>query len=122
MAHADFVDRFSLAGFLRFALGLQLAQCLEHLVVLTHHPLFIDREREQRVFRAAQRFGEHECGLRFGMVDVPEIGVFGQADGEQIVLGRHDAVQTVLQLGKHVDQMLLLCLRRLILLFEIANE
>ena len=39
-----------------------------------------------------------------------------------IVLGRHDAVQAVLQLGEHVDKMLLLRVARQILLFEIANE
>ena len=64
MAHADFVDRVLLAGFLGFALGLDFAQHLERLLVLAHQALFIDREREQRVFRAAQRFGEHEGGLR----------------------------------------------------------
>jgi hypothetical protein len=38
------------------------------------------------------------------------------------VLGRHDAVQTVLQSGEHVDQVLLLRVRRLILFLEIADE
>ena len=108
MAHADFVDRFLLARFLRFALGLDFAQHFEHLLVLAHQALFVDGEREQRVFRAAQRFGENEGGLRFGMIDVPELGIFGEADGEEVVLGRHDAVQPVLQLGEHVDQVLLL--------------
>ena len=73
-------------------------------------------------FERRKRFGEHEGGLRFGMVDVPEVGIFGEADGEEVVLGRHDAVQPKLQLAEHVDQMLLLRGRGLILFFEIANE
>ena len=56
------------------------------------------------------------------MVDVPKVGVFGQADGEEVVLGRHDAVQPVLQLGEHVDEVLLLGVGGRILLFEVANE
>ena len=56
------------------------------------------------------------------MIDVPEIGVFGEADGKKVVLGRHDAMQPELQLTEHVDQMLLVRVARQILLFEIADE
>ena len=63
MAHADFVDRFLLARFLRFALGLDFAEHLERLFVLAHQALFVDRERKQRVFRAAKSFRENEGGL-----------------------------------------------------------
>ena len=56
------------------------------------------------------------------MIDVPELGIFGDADGEEVVFGRHDAMQPKLQLTEHVDQMLLLRGRGLILLFEITDE
>src|SRR6478735_7975929 len=56
------------------------------------------------------------------MIDIPEVGVFSEADGEEVVLGRHDAMQTVLQLSKHVDEVLLMRVTRQILLFKIADE
>ena len=108
MAHADFVDGVLLTRFLRFALGLDFVQHFEHLFVLAHQSLFIDGESEQRIFRAAQSFGEHEGGLRFGMVNVSEVEIFGDADGEEVVFGCHNAMQPKLQLAEHMDQMLLL--------------
>jgi len=42
MAHPDFVNCFLLARFLHFALGLDLAQHLEHLFVMAHQALFIN--------------------------------------------------------------------------------
>jgi hypothetical protein len=69
MAHADFVDRFLLTRFLRFALGLDFTQHLKRLFVLAHQALFVDGEREQRVFGAAQGFGKSEGGLGFGVID-----------------------------------------------------
>jgi hypothetical protein len=41
MAHADFVDRFLLTRFLRFALGLDFTEYLERLFVLAHQTLFV---------------------------------------------------------------------------------
>jgi len=56
------------------------------------------------------------------MIDVPEVGIFGEADSKEIVLGRHDAMQPVLQLGEHVDEVLFLRVGREVLFFEIADE
>ena len=56
------------------------------------------------------------------MIDIPELGIFGEADGKEVVLGRHDAMETILQLSKHVDEVLLMRVTRQILLFKIADE
>ena len=56
------------------------------------------------------------------MIDIPELGIFGEADGKEVVLGRYDAMQTILQLSKHVDEVLLMRVTRQILLFKIADE
>jgi hypothetical protein len=56
------------------------------------------------------------------LIDVPELGIFGDADREEVVLGRHDAMQPELQLAEHVDQVFFLRGRGLILFFEINDE
>jgi hypothetical protein len=82
VAHGDFVDLFFFPRFLLFALSLSVAEHLQDLFVLAHEALLIDRESQERVFRAADRFGEDEGRVGFGMIHVPEFRVFGGADRE----------------------------------------
>ena len=57
------------------------------------------------IFGAAQRVGEGECGVRFGVAGVPVVSVFLVTDGEEVVLGGGHAVEAELEVGAGVGEL-----------------
>jgi len=87
------------------ALGLHFTELFEGLQEAAGEALLVDGEVFERVGGVAQGFGEGESGVGFGMARLPKIPVFHVADGEEVVLGGGDAVESELQIGAGVGKL-----------------
>ena len=101
----DGVQLVELLLFELAALGLHFAELLQSLQETAGEALFVGGECCDRVFGAAQRVGEGEGGVRFGIAGVPVVSVFFVADGEQVVLGGGHAVEPELEVGAGVGEL-----------------
>src|SRR5690242_17083053 len=99
MRRDDGVHLLELFLFELAAVGLHFAQLFQSLQQAPRQALFIDRQRGDWIFGAAQRIGEGERGVRFGIAGVPVVSIFLVADSEQVVFGSSHAVQPELEIG-----------------------
>ncbi len=87
MQAGDDVHFIELLLFECSAFGLHFAELLQGLQEAAGQALFIQCDGRYGVFRAAQRFGEGQGGVRFGVSGFDAVSVFFVAEGEEVVFG-----------------------------------
>jgi hypothetical protein len=67
--------------------------------------LFVEGDRRDGIFRAAQGVGEGERGMGFGVAGAPVVSVFFVTQREEVVFGGSDAMEAELDIGAGVGQL-----------------
>src|SRR5579864_8447620 len=102
-----FEDAGGLAKIARFgfaAVGLDMAEGVEGLVVLAMEAIAVAAEIGEGALLGAEGFGDGEGGVEVGNVDVDAAGGRGSLEGEQVILDGGNAAESPGGVGKFLDQ------------------
>src|SRR6266852_3642192 len=91
--------------FLPAALLLELAKLLESPLELTREALTVNAQSGEGFGLLAQGFGDGEGGVDFGVFGIDMVGMLGEAQREEIVLQRGNAVESPGRVGEVLDEL-----------------